>query len=68
MLASSNVHVSKGFSIFANTFNMAYRFETPIKGHRVMDSFVPLAVLSLRWVCMVKHCQMPPVLCFSDCS
>ena len=47
MLACSNVHVSKGFSIFGNTFNTAFRvshrFVTLIKGYRVMNSFVPLA-------------------------
>ena len=47
MLACSNVHVSEGFSIFTNTFNtdfgVFYRFVTPIKGYKVMNSFVPLA-------------------------
>ena len=41
------MHVSRGFSIFDNTFNTAFRvshmFVTPIKGYRVMNSFVPLA-------------------------
>ena len=47
MLACSNVHISEGFYIFGNTFNTAFRvshrFVTPIKGYRVMDSFVLLA-------------------------
>ena len=47
MHACSNLHVSGGFSIFGNTFNTAFgvshRFVTPIKGYRVMNSFVPLA-------------------------
>ena len=47
MLVCSNMHVSEGFSIFGNTFNTAFgvshRFVTPIKGWRVMDSFVFLA-------------------------
>ena len=38
MLECSNVHVSEGFSIFANTFNTAfgvfYSFVTTIKGYR----------------------------------
>ena len=46
MIACSNVHVSGGFSIFGNTFNTAFgvshRFVTPIKGCRVMDSFMLL--------------------------
>ena len=37
----------RGFSIFGNTFNTAFgvsqKFVTPIKGCRVMDSFVLLA-------------------------
>ena len=41
------MHVFGGFSIFGNTFNttfrVAHRFVTPIKGCRVMDSFVLLA-------------------------
>ena len=47
MLVCSSVYVSGGFSIFGNTFNTAFRvshrFVTPIKGYRVMNSFVPLA-------------------------
>ena len=47
MLACSNVHIFVGFSIFGNAFNTAFRvshkFVTPIKGCRVMDSFVLLA-------------------------
>ena len=47
MLVCSNVHVFRGFSIFGNTFNtpfgVSHRFVTPIKGYRVMNSFVPLA-------------------------
>ena len=47
MLVCSNVHVSGGFYIFGNTFNMAFRvshrFVTPIKGCRVMNFFVPMA-------------------------
>ena len=47
MLGCSNVHVSGGFSIFSNTFKMTFevshRFVTPIKGYKVMNSFVPLA-------------------------
>ena len=47
MLACSSVHISEGFSIFGNTFNTTFgifhRFVTPIKGYRVMNSFVPLA-------------------------
>ena len=46
MLACSNVHVSEGFSIFANTFNTAFgvshKFVSPIKGYRVMNYFVSL--------------------------
>ena len=46
MLACSNVHVSVGFSIFANTFNTTFgvfhRFVTPIKGYKVMNYFVSL--------------------------
>ena len=46
MLACSNVHVSGGFSIFRNTFNTTFGifhgFVTPIKGCRVMDSFMSL--------------------------
>ena len=47
MLVCSNVHVSEGFSIFENTFNttfrVSHRFVTPIKGCRIMYSFVLLA-------------------------
>ena len=47
MLACSNVHVSGSFSIFGNTlimaFGVSHKFVTPIKGCRVMDSFVLLA-------------------------
>ena len=47
MLVCSNARVIRGFSIFGSTFNAAsgfpHRFETPIKGCRVMDSFVVLA-------------------------
>ena len=47
ILTCSNVHVSRGFSIFGNafstTFGVSHRFVTPIKGYRVMDSFVLLA-------------------------
>ena len=46
MLVCSNVHVSGGFSIFGNTFNMdfrvSHRFVIPIKGCKVMNSFVLL--------------------------
>ena len=41
------MHVFGGFSIFGNTFSTAFgvshRFVTPIKGYRVMYSFVLLA-------------------------
>ena len=51
MLVCSNARVSWGFSIFGNTFNMAFgvshKFVTPIKGCRVMDSFVLLAGFEL---------------------
>ena len=47
MLVCSNVHVSGGFPIFGNTFNIAFRVShrlgTHIKGCRVMDSFELLA-------------------------
>ena len=47
MLVCSNVHVSEGFPIFGNTFNTAFRvshkFVTPIKGCKVMESFVLMA-------------------------
>ena len=47
MLVCSNVHISEGFSIFGNVFNTAFgishRFVIPIKGCKVMDSFVLLA-------------------------
>ena len=47
MIACSNVHISGGFFLFGNTFNttfgVSHRFVTPIKGYRVMDSFVLLA-------------------------
>ena len=47
MLVCSNVHVSRGFSIFGNTFNTAFRvshrFVTPIKGYMVMNYFVSMA-------------------------
>ena len=47
MLACSNMHVSGGFFLFRNTFNttfgVSHRFVTPIKGCKVMDSFVLLA-------------------------
>ena len=46
MLACSNMHVFGGFSIFGNTFNMAFRvshrFVTLMKGYKVTNSFVPL--------------------------
>ena len=46
MLVCSNARVTKGFSIFGNTFNAAFwdfhKFETLIKGCRVMDYFVLL--------------------------
>ena len=47
ILVCSNMHVSGGFSIFGNTFNMAFRvshrFVTPMKGYNVTNSFMPLA-------------------------
>ena len=47
MLACSKVHFFRGFSIFGNTFNpnfgVSHRFVTPIKGYRVMNSFMSLA-------------------------
>ena len=47
MLACSNVHVSRGFSIFGNAFSIVFGvshgFVTPIKGFRVTDSCMPLA-------------------------
>ena len=47
MLVCSNVHIFGGFSILGNTFNMAFevshRFVIPIKGCKIMDSFVLLA-------------------------
>ena len=42
MLMCSNVHVSRGSPIFCSIFNATYRLKTPIKCHRVMESFVPL--------------------------
>ena len=45
MPVCSNVHVSGGFSVFGNTFNAGFWSfpQVPIKGCRVMDSFVLLA-------------------------
>ena len=42
MLLCYNVHVSRGSPIFGSIFNATYRLKTPIKGHRVVESFVPL--------------------------
>ena len=48
ILVCSNARVTRGFSIFGNTFNtdflgVSHRFETPITGYNVMASFVLLA-------------------------
>ena len=46
MLACSNVHVSRGFLFLVTHFIrfwVSHMFVTPIKGYRVMNSFVPLA-------------------------
>ena len=47
MLVCSNARVTGVFSIFGNTvnvlFRVSHRFQTPIKGCRVMNSFVLLA-------------------------
>ena len=43
MLVCSNVRTTEGFSILMQIFRVSHRFETPIKGCRVMDSFVLLA-------------------------
>ena len=46
MLMCSNVHISGGFSIFGKAFNttfgVSHGFVTPIKGCKVMDSFMSL--------------------------
>ena len=46
MVACSNVHISRGFSIFGNafstTFGVSHEFVTPIKGCMVTDSFMSL--------------------------
>ena len=46
MLACSKVHVFGGFSIFGNSFStnfgISHGFVTPIKGCRVIDSFMSL--------------------------
>ena len=51
MLVCFNARVFGGFSIFGNTFNMAFevshRFVTLIKGCRVVDSFMLLAGFEL---------------------
>ena len=46
MLMCSNAHVTGGFSIFGHlmlSFWVSHRFETPIKGYKVMNSFMLLA-------------------------
>ena len=47
MLVCSNARITGGFSIFGNTFNVAFwdfpQVRNPIKGCKVMDSFVLLA-------------------------
>ena len=64
MLACSNVHVSGEFSIFGNTINttfgVSHRFVTPLKGYRVMNSFVPLAGSEFdrcAWLDATRCCQ-----------
>ena len=36
---------------------VSYKFKTPIKGCRVMDSFMLLVGFEFQWVCMARRCR-----------
>ena len=62
MLVCSITHVTGVFSIFGDTFSAAFvvshRFETPIKGRKVMGFLLYYwLVLNFQWVCMARRCR-----------